>query len=90
MNLLKILNHRFLEKNFNFYILIFLSGMIARSFIALNYGDKVLENEWKILVYNLYNFNSFSMLKFDDFFGAIYLSFPHKHLIISKYNNSYF
>ena len=67
MNLLKILNHRFLEKNFNFYILIFLSGMIARSFIALNYGDKVLENEWKILVYNLYNFNSFSMLKFDDF-----------------------
>ena len=68
MNLLKILNNKFLEKNFNFYILIFLSGMIARSFIALNYGDKVLENEWKILVYNLYNFNSFSMLKFDDFF----------------------
>ena len=88
MNLLKILNHRFLEKNFNFYILIFLSGMIARSFIALNYGDKVLENEWKILVYNLYNFNSFSMLKFDDFFvpnlwmPPIYGYFIYLHALI--------
>ena len=88
MNLLKILNHRFLEKNFNFYILIFLSGMIARSFIALNYGDKVLENEWNILVYNIYNFNYFSMLKFDDFFlpnlwmPPIYGYFIYLHALI--------
>ena len=49
----------------------FLFWLIALSFfirviIAYFFGDQHLENEWKILLHNLINHNSYSFFKFND------------------------
>ena len=68
MNLLKNLKSSFFysQKKFLFILII---GVLSRGIIAYFYGDRSLENEWAILVTNLYNFKSFSLINF----GSLYL-----------------
>ena len=88
MNLSKILRNNIFENKFKFYLITFLLGILLRSIIAIYYGDTEIENEWKVLVYNLYKFNSFSMLEFDNLFvpnlwmPPIYGYFIYLHALI--------
>ena len=68
MNLLIILKNNIIENKVKSFITIFILSLLSRSIIAYYYGDRVLENEWSILVSNLYNFGSFSLLRFGDLF----------------------
>ena len=56
------------SKDKNLFSFIFISGLILRSITAFFFGDRILENEWNILVKNLYFYDSFSLLVFDDLF----------------------
>ncbi len=94
MNLLTIINSKFLENKTNLYFFIFLISAISRSIIAYFFGDRVLENEWGVLVYNLYNFGEFSLLKFNDLFipnlwmPPIYGYFIYIHALIFGLNDN--
>ena len=68
MNLSINLINDFLKDNKKLYTLLFLFSAISRIIISYYYGDRDLENEWAILVDNLYNNNVLSMLRFGDFF----------------------
>ena len=68
MNLLIILKNNIIENKVKFFLTIFLLSLLSRSIIAYYYGDRTLENEWSILVNNLYNFGVFSLLRFGDLF----------------------
>ena len=68
MNSFITIKNNILNKEKNLILFIFLISAFIRSTVAYFYGDNVLENEWSLLVKNLYNFNSFSILKFGDLF----------------------
>ncbi len=68
MNLLITLKNKIFFKKEFFFIFIFIISLVSRSIVAYFYGDKNLENEWAILINNLYLYNSFSLLRFDDLF----------------------
>ena len=42
------------SKDKNLFLFIFISGLLLRSITAFFFGDRILENEWNILVKNLY------------------------------------
>ena len=65
MNSLKNLNINFLINNKRIYLFLFSLSLISRIVISFFFGDRILENEWAILVKNLYNFGTLSMLNFD-------------------------
>ena len=65
MNLSKNLNINFLNNNKSIYLFLLLISLISRIITSFFFGDRVLENEWAILVSNLYNFKTLSMLNFD-------------------------
>ena len=49
-------------------------SLFSRILIVYFFGDKNMDNEWGTLLYNLYNFNSFSFYKFDDqFVPSVYM-----------------
>ena len=52
------------SKDKNLFLFIFISGLLLRSITAFFFGDRILENEWNILVKNLYFYDSFSLLVF--------------------------
>jgi 4-amino-4-deoxy-L-arabinose transferase-like glycosyltransferase len=54
--------------NFAASLIIFFISLFSRSIIAYFYSDKVLVNEWLILVENLYYHNSLSLIRFGDLF----------------------
>ena len=88
MNSLTVLINKFLEKEYRFIFFLFSISLFSRVIIAYLYGDRDLENEWMVLVENLYFNNSLSLLKFDDFFlpnlwmPPIYAYFAYLHALI--------
>lgn len=88
MNLLKNLNINFLYNNKRIYLFLFLLSIISRIVISFFFGDRVLENEWAILVKNLYIFNTLSMLNFDGllvpnlWMPPIYAYFIYLHTLV--------
>ena len=48
-------------------ILLFLFSVAVRIPIVLIFGDTALENEWRILVYNLINHGTLALMNFDGF-----------------------
>ena len=94
MSLLKILKNNFFYNQKNIYLYIFVISAVSRIFIAYFYGDRGLENEWGILAKNLYNFNSFSIIKFNDLFvpnlwmPPIYGYFVYVHALIFGLNEN--
>ena len=58
----------FLKNKKKLYIFLFSISFISRVLVFFYFGDRNLENEWAILVSNLYNNNVLSMLKFGDLF----------------------
>ena len=68
MNLLKTFENKIYRKENILVILIFFLSLLTRSIIAFFYGDKSLENEWLILVQNLYFHNTLSLINFEDLF----------------------
>ena len=63
MNLSINLSDDFLENKKKIYIFLFLISLVSRILISYYYGDRNLENEWAILLGNLYNNNVLSMIK---------------------------
>tara|TARA_B100000029_G_C17537396_1_gene945407 strand:- start:415 stop:1647 length:1233 start_codon:yes stop_codon:yes gene_type:complete len=53
---------------FNFSILFFiiLIGFLARLFVILFYGDTKIDNEWSILLNNLYNHQTYAYYQFEN------------------------
>ena len=94
MTLLKNLSNNFLQNKKNSYLFLFLISLLSRIFISYYYGDKSLENEWAILVNNLYNYNVLSMLKFGDFLvpnlwmPPVYAYFIYLHALIFGMNDN--
>ena len=92
MSLLTTLKNNFLENQKNLFLSIFFISVLSRSIIAYFYGDRFLENEWAILVKNLYNFGHFSLLTFDDLFlpnlwmPPVYGYFIYLHALIFGLN----
>ena len=88
MSLLKNLNINFLYSNKRIYLFLFLLSLISRIVISFFFGDRVLENEWAILVKNLYIFNTLSMLNFDGllvpnlWMPPIYAYFIYLHTLV--------
>ena len=68
MNLFININEDFLKIKKKLYIFLFSISFISRVLVSFYFGDRNLENEWAILVSNLYNNNILSMLKFGDLF----------------------
>ena len=50
MNSLKNLNINFLINNKRIYLFLFSLSLISRIVISFFFGDRILENEWAILV----------------------------------------
>ena len=94
MNLLIILKNNIIENKIKSFLTIFILSLLSRLIIAYYYGDKILENEWSILVNNLYNFGSFSLLRFGDLFvpnlwmPPIYGYFIYLHTIFFGLNET--
>jgi len=88
MSLLKNLNISFFKSQKNIYLLLFLSSIISRIIISYFYGDRNLENEWAILVKNLYNFKTLSILNFEGllvpnlWMPPIYAYFVYLHALL--------
>ena len=61
MNSSKTLNLNFFNKSKHVYLFLFLLSLFSRIIISYFFGDRVLENEWAILVENLYNFFRLNM-----------------------------
>ena len=55
-------------KKFEFSILFFLIliSFLVRVVAILLYGDTKIDNEWGILLNNLYNHNTYAFYKFED------------------------
>ena len=87
------LNLGLFAKDKNLFFLFFITAFILRSLTAYYYGDRNLENEWAILVNNLYYFNSYSLLVFDDLFvpnlwmPPIYGYFIYLHSLLVGFND---
>ena len=88
MNLLKNLQINLLKSKKNIYFFLLALSFFSRSIISYYYGDTSLENEWSILVENLYNNNTLSMLKFGDllvpnlWMPPVYAYFIYIHALI--------
>ena len=88
MNLFININEDFLKNKKRFYIFLFSISFISRVLVFFYFGDRNLENEWAILVSNLYNNNVLSMLKFGDLFvpnlwmPPVYAYFIYIHALI--------
>ena len=82
----------FFSKDKNLFFFIFISGLLLRSITAFFFGDRILENEWNILVKNLYFYDSFSLLEFDDLFvpnlwmPPLYGYFIYLHSLLVGFN----
>ena len=80
------------SKDKNLFLFIFISGLLLRSITAFFFGDRILENEWNILVKNLYFYDSFSLLEFDDLFvpnlwmPPLYGYFIYLHSLLVGFN----
>ena len=94
MNLLKNLNISFLDNKRKIFTFLFIISFVARIIISYFYGDKNLENEWAILVNNLYNYGTLSMLRFDNllvpnlWMPPIYAYFVYLHTIIFGFDDN--
>jgi len=92
MNFFNIFKNKLLTDEKFFFLFIFILGILSRSITAYFFGDKVLENEWGVLVNNLYTHNSFSLLRFNDLFipnlwmPPIYGYFVYLHSLIFGLN----
>ena len=62
------LKNNYFKKKYNIFLTIFLVSILCRTIVAYFYGDRFLENEWAILVENLYKHNHFSLIRFDELF----------------------
>ena len=88
MNLSINLSDNFLENKKKIYIFLFLISLVSRILISYYYGDRNLENEWAILLSNLYNNNVLSMIRFGDLFvpnlwmPPVYAYFIYLHAIL--------
>ena len=88
MNLSGNFKINFFNNKKNLYLLLFSLSFISRSIVSYFYGDRLLENEWAILVKNLYNYNTLSMLNFDGllvpnlWMPPIYAYFVYLHALI--------
>ena len=88
MNLFININEDFLKNKKKLYIFLFCISFISRALVSFYFGDRNLENEWAILVSNLYNNNVLSMLKFGDLFvpnlwmPPVYAYFIYIHALI--------
>ncbi len=88
MNLLKNLEISSVKNQKNIYFFLFILGFISRTIISYLYGDRGLENEWSLLVTNLYNHNTLSLLNFNGLFvpnlwmPPIYAYFIYLHSLI--------
>ena len=88
MNLLIILKDKIFKNERYLILFIFLLSVFSRGIAAFYFGDRNLENEWGILIKNLYNHNSLSLLKFDDLFvpnlwmPPVYAYFIYIHVLI--------
>lgn len=88
MNLSINLSDDFLENKKKIYIFLFLISLVSRILISYYYGDRNLENEWAILLGNLYNNNVLSMIRFGDLFvpnlwmPPVYAYFIYLHAIL--------
>lgn len=66
MNLFISLKNKISKNDNYFFLIIFFVSAATKSIIAYFYGDTSLQNEWAQLLSNLYNYNSFSVLRFED------------------------
>ena len=66
MNLFISLKNKISKNDNYFFLIIFFVSAATKSIIAYFYGDTSLQNEWAQLLNNLYNYNSFSILRFED------------------------
>ena len=88
MNLSINLSDDFFENKKKIYIFLFLISLVSRILISYYYGDRNLENEWAILIDNLYNNNVLSMIRFGDLFvpnlwmPPVYAYFIYLHAIL--------
>ena len=88
MNLFININEDFLKNKKKLYIFLFSISFISRVLVSFYFGDRNLENEWAILVSNLYNNNVLSMLKFGDLFvpnlwmPPVYAYFIYLHALV--------
>ncbi len=88
MNLFININEDFLKNKKKLYIFLFCISFISRALVSFYFGDRNLENEWAILVSNLYNNNVLSMLKFGDlivpnlWMPPVYAYFIYLHALI--------
>ena len=88
MNSFININEDFLKNKKKLYIFLFSISFISRVLVFFYFGDRNLENEWAILVSNLYNNNVLSMLKFGDLFvpnlwmPPVYAYFIYLHALI--------
>ena len=94
MSLSKVLKNNFFDNRKSYFTIIFIVSLISRVIVAYLYGDRSLENEWAILVNNLYNFNSFSLLNFGDLYlpnlwmPPVYGYFVYFHALIFGLNDN--
>ena len=94
MNLFININEDFLKNKKKLYIFLFSISFISRVLVSFYFGDRNLENEWAILVSNLYNNNILSMLKFGDLFvpnlwmPPVYAYFIYIHALIFGMNEN--
>lgn len=88
MSLFINLSNDLLKNKKKLYIFLFSISLISRIFISYYFGDRNLENEWEILVYNLYNNNVLSMIKFGELFvpnlwmPPVYAYFIYLHALL--------
>lgn len=88
MSLLKNLEISLGKNQRNIYFFLFILSFISRAIISYFYGDKSLENEWSLLVMNLYKHNTLSMLNFDGllvpnlWMPPVYAYFIYLHSLI--------
>ena len=88
MNSLTALFNKVLAKEYRFLLFLFSISFVSRIIIAYLYGDRELENEWMVLIENLYFNSTLSLLKFDDFFlpnlwmPPMYAYFGYLHALI--------
>ena len=94
MSLFININEDFLKNKKKLYIFLFSISFISRVLVSFYFGDRNLENEWAILVSNLYNNNILSMLKFGDLFvpnlwmPPVYAYFIYIHALIFGMNEN--
>ena len=94
MNSLTALFNKVLAKEYRFLLFLFSISFVSRIIIAYLYGDRELENEWMVLIENLYLNSTLSLLKFDDFFlpnlwmPPMYAYFGYLHALIFGFGDN--